>query len=171
MAGYYYPASSREFPPGDDVLSVTLGGGPLIALASDLAALQLDLDALGNMVPGAATVLRYELIGRTTNYVDHAANPEFRIPYPEGVTSTMLDSAYVVGHLSAPNGYIPLAILDGADAWPLTPFNSSHLYSAGDSNAEVQVSWESAYVRVVLRNFGTVAADQRFPWQLSLTVM
>ena len=45
--GYYYPASSREFPPSDDVLSVTLGGGPLIALASDLAALQLEVDAAG----------------------------------------------------------------------------------------------------------------------------
>ena len=171
VAGYYYPANSREFPPSDDVLSVTLGGGPLIALANDLALLQLDVDALGNMIPGATAVLRYELIGRTTNYTDHPTNPEFRIPYPEGVTHLMLGDSYVVGHLRAPTGYVGATILDGADAWPLTPINSSHLQSAGDTNAEVQVSWEETYVRVVLRNFGSIPVADQFPWQLSLTVM
>ena len=63
-----------------------------------------------------------------------------------------------MGHLSAPNGYVGAAILDGADAWPLTPMNSSLLQSAGDSNAEIQVSWEETFVRVKLRNFGSVAA-------------
>ena len=116
-------------------------------------------------------MLRLELLGRATNYTDHSVNPEFRLPYPDGVTHTMLDASYVVGHLSAPTGYVGPVALDGADAWPLTPATSSLLQSAGDSNAEIQVSWEETFVRLKLRNFGSVPLTDRFPWQLSLTVM
>ena len=37
--------------------------------------------------------------------------------------------------------------------------------------AEIQVSWEADYVRVLLRNFASIPVADRFPWQLSLTVM
>ena len=74
VAGFYYPESSREYPPNDsesDLLSVTLGGGPLLLTDGDVE----DWAKTGNVdpIPGAKVGNAVDQTARDAAAAAHAA--------------------------------------------------------------------------------------------------